>query len=226
MSTYSLAIALLVAEFISIRCFMPPNPTPAQSTVHDRVFFVAGDTGINIRLFVCILLWLYHTIVALTYPSPLYLLCPQPASLNPNLFQWSTYTTISLILIFTAGPLRLLAFRELGSNFTFRLAKPTKLITTGIYKYIQHPSYTGNIIVISTNLLLLARLDGISGCWLPESIARSQALRYVELGVLVLAVVWVVSVRVKDEEDMLRQTFGKEWEDYHARTKRFIPGVF
>lgn len=32
--------------------------------------------------------------------------------------------------------------------------------------------------------------------------------------------------RVMDEEGMLRGSFGKEWEEWHGRTKRFIPFVF
>jgi protein-S-isoprenylcysteine O-methyltransferase Ste14 len=32
--------------------------------------------------------------------------------------------------------------------------------------------------------------------------------------------------RVREEETMLKKTFGNEWEPWHARTKRFVPGVF
>jgi protein-S-isoprenylcysteine O-methyltransferase Ste14 len=32
--------------------------------------------------------------------------------------------------------------------------------------------------------------------------------------------------RVKEEEMMLKSTFGKEWEVWHAKTKRFVPGLF
>jgi len=28
-----------------------------------------------------------------------------------------------------------------------------------------------------------------------------------------------------DEEKILRDTFGKEWEIWHQKTKRFIPGL-
>lgn len=39
----------------------------------------------------------------------------------------------------------------------------------------------------------------------------------------VLAVFGLISiwVRVQDEEAMLREEFGREWEEYHRRTKRF-----
>lgn len=31
--------------------------------------------------------------------------------------------------------------------------------------------------------------------------------------------------RIKDEEVMMRREFGEEWERWHARTKRLVPGV-
>jgi protein-S-isoprenylcysteine O-methyltransferase Ste14 len=35
-----------------------------------------------------------------------------------------------------------------------------------------------------------------------------------------------VGIRVKDEEAMLKREFGREWEEYHRKTKGFIPGIF
>jgi protein-S-isoprenylcysteine O-methyltransferase Ste14 len=35
----------------------------------------------------------------------------------------------------------------------------------------------------------------------------------------------VLFTRVKDEEEMLKGQFGKEWEEWHRSTKRFIPGI-
>jgi protein-S-isoprenylcysteine O-methyltransferase Ste14 len=32
--------------------------------------------------------------------------------------------------------------------------------------------------------------------------------------------------RVREGETMLKSTFGTEWEDWHKRTSRFIPGLF
>jgi len=36
----------------------------------------------------------------------------------------------------------------------------------------------------------------------------------------------ILAGRVIDEEEMLKKTFGKEWEEWSARTKRFIPWGF
>jgi protein-S-isoprenylcysteine O-methyltransferase Ste14 len=35
----------------------------------------------------------------------------------------------------------------------------------------------------------------------------------------------MVVVRIRDEEELLRREFGKEWEEYHYRTKRFLLGI-
>ena len=41
-----------------------------------------------------------------------------------------------------------------------------------------------------------------------------------------MGILYVVWERVKDEEAMLKREIGTEWEEYHRRTARFIPGVF
>jgi protein-S-isoprenylcysteine O-methyltransferase Ste14 len=48
------------------------------------------------------------------------------------------------------------------------------------------------------------------------------------LGLLGVAVVYVtgITLRIRDEEEMLKEAFGKEWEEYHSKTARFIPGLF
>lgn len=70
---------------------------------------------------------------------------------------------------------------------------------------------------------MLGRLDAVMACWLPTFLVRAKYLW------MVVGVVRIGSfgyLRVRDEEKMLRETFGEEWEVYHARTARFIPGLF
>jgi protein-S-isoprenylcysteine O-methyltransferase Ste14 len=52
--------------------------------------------------------------------------------------------------------------------------------------------------------------------------------KYIWMGIRGSLVVGVglLVVRVRDEERMLRGSFGKEWEVWHTKTGRFIPGVF
>lgn len=177
-----------------------------------------------------------HILQTSFYPSPPALLCPNPGNLSSELFTWSPYTAAALIAIIAAAPIRLLAFRQLGRNFTFRLARPSSLVTGGLYAYVQHPSYPTNWVVLVGNIALLLRLDGVFGCVLPGWVVRSgmgmgmgngQGIGVwpVFLGCFVVMVLWIVWVRVKDEEAMLKREFGREWEEYHGRTKRFVPGV-
>ncbi|KAH9908411.1 hypothetical protein F4778DRAFT_346618 [Xylariomycetidae sp. FL2044] len=148
--------------------------------------------------------------------------------LNPELLTWSAATAIPLILILLAGvPLRLGSYASLGRNFTFELAQPDRLTTTGIYAHVQHPSYTGLIAVIVGNYLLLGRSDGAVSCWIPPA-----WFGFLNIAGMLLAPLWVAGMmwafwlRVRQEEGMLRGQFGPEWERWHKKTWRFVPWVF
>jgi protein-S-isoprenylcysteine O-methyltransferase Ste14 len=80
-----------------------------------------------------------------------------------------------------------------------------KLVTNGPYKYIRHPRYLG-IIVFFTGVSL---------------VFLSQFSMILTL-VLLLVLLW----RIKDEEDLMRREFKKNWEEYKKRTYSLIPFVF
>jgi protein-S-isoprenylcysteine O-methyltransferase Ste14 len=66
-----------------------------------------------------------------------------------------------------------------------------------------------------------------SGCFVAESIAPylpSLLATYgaIQGGFFVVA----LSRRIKREEEMLHEAFGREWEDYHRATRRLIPRVY
>ena len=215
--------AIILVSYLTLRVFTPPNPTPTNSTAKDRIFLYSPNFIVARQLFV-LLLGAYHGYIVLTYPSPPKF-CPRSKDLNPNLFTWSTTSSICITLILIAAPIRLLAFKQLGPNFTFKLAQPKNLVTTGLYKYVQHPSYITNITVMMANTYLIWRRDGVLACWLSESALRSGwwgAINVFFAGVAILG----MRTRIVDEEKMMKETFGKEWEVWHAKTKRFIPGLF
>lgn len=119
------------------------------------------------------------------------------------------------------------AYSNLGKNFTFGLAKPNGLVTEGIYAYVQHPSYTGLALMAVGSFFVFFRLDGAAACFVsPEYwplLHSWSATVYVGSGLLL---VLTLATRVMQEETMLKELFGAEWEQWHTRTKRFIPGVF
>lgn len=83
--------------------------------------------------------------------------------------------------------------------------------------------------VLIANFALLGRLDGVLGCVLPRRFVEWAVVSggFRVWPVLLVAVLGLIAVwvRVKDEEAMLKKVFGKEWEEYHQKTKRFIPWV-
>jgi len=121
------------------------------------------------------------------------------------------------------------AYKGLGANFTFQLARPSGLIKTGIYRYVQHPSYLGLWVVRCVDFFTLNRGDGVISCVMPgwwEKVLRVPWLSEVLAGGLAIGMGFVLWIRVRDEEEMLKKEFGREWEEWHGKTARFIPGVF
>lgn len=218
----SLVAAITLCAYLIYLCAKTPNPNPATSTVKDRIAFVA-DTS-KLSPFLLLFIWLYHCVLIL-FPNDRASICLNANLLNEGLFTWSWMSITFVATILIAAPIRLLAYAQLGKNFTFRLNKPKSLITSGMYAYVQHPSYTTLFLVNVASAFFWMRLDGISACYLPSILVSAKGLSWVAglaMSVFATLGLWV---RVKDEEAMLKNEFGKEWVEYHRKTKRFIPGI-
>lgn len=85
------------------------------------------------------------------------------------------------------------------------LQKDHKLIQSGPYKVIRHPRYLGILTFFTGISLTFRSLLGI---------------------LIVLALAGVLIWRVFAEEKMMREEFGKEWEEYQSKTWRLIPYIF
>ena len=233
LATLALALSFLLATYLTYLSLTPPNPNPLGPITGLPEDFVAPSPGIiQVRRLIPIALWIPHVLLTLYYPSHASVLCPHSENLSSSLFTWTSYTTVVIVVIFIAAPIRLLAFRQLGQNFTFRLAKPQELIQTGLYSYVQHPSYAAHWPILVSNIALLLRLDGVLGCVLPGWAVR-WGMGSKGIGIWPALLVWLgllglyaIRIRVKDEETMLKKEFGREWEEYHQRTRRYIPGIF
>lgn len=110
-------------------------------------------------------------------------------------------------IIYSIGLLTAIAARfQLGDNWsnieTGQVIEKQQVVARGVYGLIRHPIYTGD-------LLLLFGLELALNSWLV-------------LGVLILAPV-VLLKAIKEEEMLVRELPG--YNDYRARTKRFIPFV-
>jgi protein-S-isoprenylcysteine O-methyltransferase Ste14 len=229
-SNITLALACLITGYLANLALTPPNPNPENADVDDRYRHILTPRTIARRKLFYTVLSVYHAVLVLTQPGPdSVLVCPFPSNLNHSLLlTWSSYMILGLGMVcFIGVPLRLAAYRALGRNFTFTLQKPSELNTRGLYRWMQHPSYTSAALVRSGCLCVFLRWDGVLGCWIPPAIrAWLDGCGWVVVVFMAIVVVHAVRGRVSDEEKMLQEKFGDLWVEWHRRTKRFVPGLF
>lgn len=233
-------ITLLLAAYLTRKSNKRPNPppppaSPTSTKPPQKDLLLFSRFTPNAREYLILLLQTGHILLSLTtnpsshHPSspPSSPLCPDASSLNAKYFHYTLYSTTCLAIILAAASLRLTAMAHLGRNFTFELAAPAKLITSGFYAYVQHPSYPTDIAVTLANLALFANPDGWIGCFLSAG-AREAWMGVRAVGCLLLSGIAgvLLFVRTRQEEQMLRETFGEEWEVWHRKTARYIPFVF
>lgn len=211
----------------------PPHPsTNAIPSTSDSIrrFNLAGQHTTKVLLAPFGFLALHTSSLAYFNPElpPSLVRYGMQNGINTSLITWSKATCIPLALILGAGvPLRLVSYASLGKNFTFILVQPSCLTTTGIYHYIQHPSYTGLVVLVLSNVALLGRIDGALSCWIPPSwYLCLKYLWWISAPIGVAVFLFGVRTRVKEEEQMLKADFGDEWEAWNTATSRFVPCMF
>jgi protein-S-isoprenylcysteine O-methyltransferase Ste14 len=103
---------------------------------------------------------------------------------------------------------RFCSIQTLGKYFSTRLViqERHELITTGPYRYLRNPSYTGALVTFLGMGLAAAN-------WLSAIILLFTGL---------ISYVW----RIKVEDRMLLEQFGRTYEDYKRRTWALIPFVW
>ncbi|KAJ5663241.1 Phospholipid methyltransferase [Penicillium longicatenatum] len=232
LDTALLGAAMVLAIYLINICATPPNPSPPQKGRQnkDRIGILLGpETRLTIIRFAAVFCFLYHTLITVlpVYASKhLVQICPNAENRNPAIFEWSTTTTLALAMIYVGAAIRIMAFGGLGHLFTFHLAPPDRLITSGVYHWIQHPSYSGLLLIMVATYTLFVRWDGVFACWIPRStLAILDGWGVSTITIAVSFGVSLFALRVRDEEEMLKRKFGKEWEEWHTRTKRMIPGI-
>jgi protein-S-isoprenylcysteine O-methyltransferase Ste14 len=130
------------------------------------------------------------------------------------------------VLITVVGMLiRIQCFRELGQLFTFDLSilPGHRLVTSGSYRYVRHPSYTGSMFIVA----------GLAFSHLTAGSLAVECSVLGPVGSLFLCTAWwtwTLSVGVSRaiaEDKELQKRFGSEWDAYAATTKSwFVPGLF
>ena len=227
-----LALFILLIGHLGRRCQTNPNPFPPTFSAEDlqlgsrfrRPMIITWCFGYYAMLFFAP----YHALLTAfptlrTIPT---LICPNPAQLSSSTFTWSLTTITWIVFTTSTGLLRLEVFRELGTDFNFVLVRPQQgLKTGGLYRFMQHPSYTFGLPNTFLTVWFLLKTDGVLGCWLPAWAAQSWVLATV-LAMLSWSPWWWVGLRVTGEENFLKREFGEEWRLWSDRTARFVPGLW
>jgi protein-S-isoprenylcysteine O-methyltransferase len=137
------------------------------------------------------------------------------AFLAPHLWPWARIALppvplfdTAIAMTWTGIVLRIWAVLTLGRHFrtSVRILEGHKLVTSGPYRVLRHPSYTGGLLAVSGIGLAFGNwisLAGASGC--------------IFLG---------YGMRILIEEAALRAHFGAEFEAHRKRTWAFIPFIW
>lgn len=120
----------------------------------------------------------------------------------------NSFAIIGLLITIVGLVLRWIAILQLGSAFTVDVAikYEHKLKTNGLYNTIRHPSYLGLLLIVI----------GIS-------FALNSCMSVL---VMTLPIFAVILYRIKVEETILLNEFGKEYANYIKKTYRIIPGLY
>jgi protein-S-isoprenylcysteine O-methyltransferase Ste14 len=109
---------------------------------------------------------------------------------------------------FWAGTfLRLGAVRTLGPRHSVWVAVQSdhSLVTTGLYRFIRHPSYVGALLAVFGWALSFRSGAGL---------------------LLAILIVPPILSRIRAEEHLLLAEFGDEYQTYQRRTWRLLPFVY
>ena len=113
-----------------------------------------------------------------------------------------------IVLIIAGIGLRAWSIASLGRFFQYQITVQPghHVVTKGPYRYVRHPSYTGIALVLAG--IALACDD----VWALLAVAVLGGLG--------------LYVRIRAEERQLTQALGDEYEQFAARRKRLVPGVW
>lgn len=117
-------------------------------------------------------------------------------------------TGSSLCLLVVGLTLRWLSIHHLGRFFTVNvaIARDHEVVDSGPYRFIRHPSYTGNLLAVLGLALSFQN--------------------WVSLLVIFVPCCAVMLHRIRLEEAALLEALGERYRRYMQRTKRLIPAVY
>jgi len=130
------------------------------------------------------------------------------ATKTGRIYHWDTFFAIGALLAIVGLIIRINAIVTLKQHFTYTVTaiEHHELIETGIYKYIRHPGYLGQIIIFI----------GIS----------TSMSNWLSILLMLIPVLFGYIYRIRTEERFMTEQLGQKYIDYQKRTKRLIPLIY
>jgi len=134
-----------------------------------------------------------------------------PYSEAYHIWSFNNYEAVVLtgeIICVTGFVIRWIAIWQLGKMFTVdvAIADDHTLKTSGLYKIVRHPSYSGLLLIIAG--LAICMNSGLS--FLIMFVPTFLALNY----------------RITIEEKALTDEFGDQYSLYKSKVSKLIPGIY
>lgn len=150
--------------------------------------------------------WLIFGIIGVSMVAAAALQRLAPSRVGMNAGDDSLHLAWALLLVGVA--VRWHAILSLGRHSTMNVAilSEHRLVQTGLYGKVRHPSYTGM-------LLAFLGLGVAFGSWM-------------SLATLMIPITVAFLYRIHVEEALLLETFGEEYAEYRRETKRLVPGIY
>jgi protein-S-isoprenylcysteine O-methyltransferase Ste14 len=125
-----------------------------------------------------------------------------------RIYHWNTFFAIGALLVITGLIIRITSILTLKQHFTYTVTKVEnhELIETGLYKYIRHPGYLGQLIIFL-------------------GIATSLS-NWLSVLLMIIPVLLGYLNRINVEEKFMIEQMGQKYVDYQKRTKRLIPYIY
>lgn len=126
----------------------------------------------------------------------------------PKSMLWDNNASVMLVIALAGLLFRAWAVMELGAYFTWhvKFQEGQNVITSGPYRWVRHPSYTGAWLLYVFLLLFIH-------AWLAAIL----------MGILLFL---AFTRRIKQEETVLINQLGDEYLEYAKHVKRLIPYIY
>jgi len=149
-------------------------------------------------------LWLLYSLITVGYALSFSI----GATKIGRIYYWDTFFAIGMMLIVIGFIVRIHSILTLKQFFTYSISKVEnhKIIETGLYKFIRHPGYLGQLIIFI----------GIS----------TSISNWLSILVMMIPITLGYLYRIKVEEKFMVEQLGEDYLNYQERTNRIIPMLY